>query len=536
MKINLPRLVILLIAVTGAGLVAWSTRGGIGAESDTASYITAARNLLNGDGFGIYYPSGRFVFFSYWAPLYALLMAGLSWISNSPFTLLRWIHVISFGAMILMVGWYFLYYSRSLLLSVMLSLLIAFSPLFLGVYVIAMSEPLYFLFGLAGIFGVLLYLDNQKRIYFYLSAAAMGMALLTRYSALPILATACLGLLLFLDATWRERIWKALEYTAISLAGLVVWFLLVWRNTGTLGGRQVVLSESTRQLFNEIKAWFVKRISSWVPGENPIPWMVDPHQYRVFWIVLAVILILAFGFLCWLVFRKPGSNVSLRRRLRGIFLSSCFIILYSAFLLISYVFSARFALVDRIFSPIELASLFLIFNLLFLVGRPLQKKPVFYTILVIPLVVWCGVNASRGVAKAMAYPADGLGYNTQQARSSLLLSKIRALPPEIQLISNEGPYLLFHVNRFPYLISEIVQETPIWDFSVYGSDPSDPAQQAFSLGQAALIIFPSTGDDFAMLYGDHVAERMQVLTEGLYIFYTGSDGTIYFAQKPEFIK
>jgi hypothetical protein len=39
-----------------------------------------------------------------------------------------------------------------------------------------------------------------------------------------------------------------------------------------------------------------------------------------------------------------------------------------------------------------------------------------------------------------------------------------------------------------------------------------------------------------MLYGDHVAERMQVLTEGLYIFYTGSDGTIYFAQKPEFIK
>jgi len=116
-----------------------------------------------------------------------------------------------------------------------------------------------------------------------------------------------------------------------------------------------------------------------------------------------------------------------------------------------------------------------------------------------------------------------------------MLEKIRKLPDDIKLISNEGPYLLFHVNKFPYLIRELNQDAPEWDFAVYGSDKTDQAQNDFSQGRAALILFPSIVDDFSTLYGDKAAVQVEKLTEGLFLYYSGEDGDIYFYQQPDFV-
>ncbi|MGB8253598.1 MAG: hypothetical protein WCF08_10315 [Anaerolineaceae bacterium] len=49
-----------------------------------------------------------------------------------------------FSSLILMLGSYTYYYSRSMVLSSFIGALVAFSSLFIGVYVTAMSEPLYY--------------------------------------------------------------------------------------------------------------------------------------------------------------------------------------------------------------------------------------------------------------------------------------------------------------------------------------------------------------------------------------------------------
>jgi hypothetical protein len=530
---TIPVITILLCAIIGGGLLAYASRGGIGVESDTASYYSAARNLTTGEGFGIYYPSGRFVFFSYWAPLYALLLAGLSYLPVSTFEIVRWLNVILFSLMIVMVGFHFFHLSRSFYLSVLVCILIAFSPLFTRVYVYAMSEPLFFGFVLAGLFSAFLYFEKNRPFWFYLSAIFTALAMLTRYTAIPLVLTILLGLLVLLRLPLKNRIVKALEFGIISLSGIAVWFWIVWSNTGTLGGRQLILTDETHQLFNEIRVWFINRISSWLTGDLRISWMVDPHHYKPFWIGVMVLLLISSIILYKALHRKYATGWLERPGSRELLLYLSLIVLYGLFLVFSYVFSAPFGLGDRIFSPFELFSLLFLFTLAFVTIQLFTSRP--YKVLIyLLLTILAGFSINKGGKNILTYPADGIGYNTHEARESVILQKINELPIEIKLISNEGPYLLFHVNKFPYRIEELAQEAPNWEFNIYGTDTSDAAQQEFNQGDAALILFPSIVNDFSILYGDQASLRVEKLTAGLYLYYSGFDGKIYFNRPPDF--
>jgi hypothetical protein len=525
---------LVVISIAGGGLIAFATRGGIGAESDTASYISAARNLVGGKGFGIYYPSGRFVFFSYWAPLFSLVLAVLSHFPDITFEIVRWMNVTLFSLLVLLIGSYTYYFSRSELLSGLISILVAFSPLFIGVYVTAMSEPLYYFFGLAGLFGTLLYIDKLKPVIFYLSAFSLGLAVLTRYSAIPFIMVACLVMLIFPRLPLNKRIWKSIVFGLTSMLGLGIWFWMVWLNTATLGGRQFNLGGESRQLFNAIKSWFITKFSNWLTGGARIAWIVDPHHYRLFWIGLMILLLIASGLFIHYMRKKYRSPLKEIPGMRELLVFISFIIFYSSFLVVSYVFSAPFGLVGRLFSPIELFSLLLLIAIIAVITRSSRCKKMF-VIFAIPLVFFSITTIVKGIKAVSSYPVDGLGYNTRQARDSVILMKLREFPADIKLISNEGPFLLFHVNEFPYLINEINQETPDWDFKVYGGDRSDEAQVDFFMGKAALVLFPSIVNDFSLLYGDQAAKRVEKFTEGLFMFYSGEDGSIYFYRKPDFV-
>ncbi|MBN2678505.1 MAG: hypothetical protein JXR32_10650 [Anaerolineaceae bacterium] len=525
----LPITLILLCAVIGGGLIAYASRGGIGVESDTASYFSAARNLVAGEGFGIYYPSGRFVFFSYWAPLYALLLASLSYLPLSTFAIVRWLNVFLFAGMVAGVGIYFYHLSRHSILSILLSILIACSPLFTRVYLYAMSESLFFVFVLAGIFSAFLYFDNNQSSWFYRSAIFSALAVLTRYAAIPLVLTILLGLLVLPRLPFKVRIIKALKFGFISLSGLIVWFCIVWSNTATVGGRRLVFTEDTRRLFNEIKAWFIDRLTNWLAGHNQFAWMVDPHYYKPFWIGLMLAFLLISVIVYMAIRHQYGADWLRKPGMQELLLCLSFIAFYAIFLIFSYVFSAPFGLGDRIFSPFELFSLISLFIFAFIITRMFTScyHAAFVMLL---LTMLAGSTIIKGVAAIQTYPANGIGYNTIEARASALLQKVNELPDEMKLITNEAPYLLFHANKFPFLIQELTQETPDWDFKVYGSDPGDPAQAEFIQGTAALVLFPSIINDFSMLYGNQASLRVEKLTIGLHLYYSGSDGQIYFSQ------
>ncbi len=528
-------LILLLISLVGGGLLTYASRGGLVVEADVASYYSAAQNLVSGKGFGIFYPSGRFEFFSLWAPLFSFVLAGLSLMTADIFELVRWLNVCLFFAFIFMVGGFIFLLSKSIFLSILTSTLVAFSPLFIKVYVAALSEPLFLLFSLAGMFGTLVYINNQKSVFFYLSAFSIGLAVMTRYAGIPLALTTCIGLFLFLRSPLKERLWKTVKFGLVSMLGPAIWFWVVWRNTGTLGGRQIIMDENHRQSFNIIKGWLITRFSNWITDGAHIAWIEDPRYYKPFWIIMIILFIVLSGLLVYFLSHKLGAKYYEFPGFREMVLFLLFIIIYISFLVISYVYSVKNALVDRIFSPIELFTLLFLVALIIVIGHLIDNKKRVW-LASIPLMLLCVMTVFKGVPEVLRYPAGGIGYNNLQSRSSLILQKIRDIPPDVKLISNEGSYLLFHLNKFPYPIMELYQTTPNWDFPIYGSDMNDPSQIVFRQEQAALIIFPSFSNELSVLYGDQITIRMEKMTEGLFQYYSGSDGEVYFYQKPDFLR
>ena len=57
----------------------------------------------------------------------------------------------------------------------------------------------------------------------------------------------------------------------------------------------------------------------------------------------------------------------------------------------------------------------------------------------------------------------------------------------------------------------------------------------FRSQNGALVLFDANlREDFSM-YGDRVDQRLAALTDGLFLFFKGSDGAVYFAARPPFL-
>jgi hypothetical protein len=145
---------------------------------------------------------------------------------------------------------------------------------------------------------------------------------------------------------------------------------------------------------------------------------------------------------------------------------------------------------------------------------------------------WLGLYAVRGLSIARQDYSTGIGYMASVWRDSPAMARLRQLPADVPIISNETTAVTFLTGRPAYALQEIYQDQPQTPFRVYGSG-ADAAQAAFRQKGAALVLFNTTlHEDFAM-YGDQVDERLAALTDGLYCDYQGEDGAIYFYKAPD---
>ena len=113
--------VIILFSLIGAGIMFFATRWGPWAYSDGVGYIVNARNLIRGDGMGLWRASGRFVLTSHHPPLYILTLASLGVFGVDPLTTARGLSVLLFALMILVIGLSTLAITKNGLLAISLS-------------------------------------------------------------------------------------------------------------------------------------------------------------------------------------------------------------------------------------------------------------------------------------------------------------------------------------------------------------------------------------------------------------------------------
>jgi hypothetical protein len=125
----------------------------------------------------------------------------------------------------------------------------------------------------------------------------------------------------------------------------------------------------------------------------------------------------------------------------------------------------------------------------------------------------------------------GLGYLMDSYQQSETVQAMRSLPVTTPMVTNELTQALFFTGRSAYPINEISMGEAQASWEAFGSDPTDPAQQAFRSG-AALVIFDTIQQQLSDIYGEQAGARLETLTKGLFEAFHGSDGAIYYYKKP----
>lgn len=529
-----------LAALVGMALVAYATRYGPGVGGDATIYLTTAWGMLSGIGPGWIEADGTFRLLPYTPPFYPLTLSGLGLLVKDLVAGARWLNVVWFGVTILLTGAYFFHATRRLWLAVLLAGAVAASPVLVGVEVWAMSESLFILLGAAGLFTLLEHLASPRKSTLLAAAVLCGLAFLTRYSGAALLAAGALALVLLGRGDdrrirlrlGRQEFGEAVFFGIIAALPTLIWMIIGYAITGTISSRSGQPPSAYWQRFLETGPALQEIYLFWLVPDSVSARLPGILQAAA-WIVPLVLLVV----LAWLLSGRakfadrPTGPTSLR--LAALF--GLFVLVYLIVLTLVQVFTyPPVTLASRMLAPAHLAVLVLLFALLHLALDLLWGNSRLALALV--YLVFAGLVGSYALRSALIardYHASGIGYNALAWRNSTAVSLAGKLPKTVPLISNETTALMFLADRPAYALQEIYQDHPQETFTVYGTG-EDAAQRAFREQGAALVLFKANlEDDFAM-YGDRAAERLEALTRGLYVYYDGEDGSIYFQTQPAF--
>jgi hypothetical protein len=527
---------ILAASLVGMLMVIYATAGGPGVGSDATIYITSAKNLLAGHGLGWMEPDGSFHHLDYYPPFYplALVLPGL--ILNDVVAGARWLNVLLFGGLVAVSGAWFYRATRRPILAGILSGVLAVSPVLLGVAVWAMSEPVFLFAGFAGLALLTVYLIRPRPIVLVLAALLAGLAFLSRYLGIAFVITGALVLLLApiaANVSISDRLRRAFIFGVLAVLPMLLWLGWDYSSSGTIGGRAGFPA-----------GMFLSRFLGTFPALEPVVlfWLLPesvalrlPEILRsLVWLAPLVGMVVLTGW-TWHRYALSGAEkkANLRSGVNLALVMGLFIIVYIPVLaVLQAVIYPPVALDLRMLSPVHLAVIVLAFSLAHLaLSLPdLQTKWASRLVLLAALAL-LGMYALRGGLVVREYARAGIGYSTTSWRASPLLQAVTELPVSTALITNDKAALMFLIDRPAYEVVEIYQDAPDPVFSIYGSG-TDESQRIFREAGGALVLFYSSLQQDFGIYGERTAERLAALTAGLYRFYDGEDGAIYFYSQP----
>lgn len=533
-----------IAAVLAMLFVFYATTTGIGVGGDATIYLTTARNFAQGAGLGWIEADGTFRILPYTPPFYPLLLSLLSFLGNLE-AAARLLNLVLFASTVALTGFFASRYTEQPLVGVSISALLASSPVLLGVHVWAMTEPLFLFLGFSGLLLLLEYLNTSRRRELLFAALLCGLAFLTRYIGAAFVVTGGLALLLFARgedrririSTGRRELGEALQFGFVSVLPIIIWFIADIAITGTVGSRSGQPAAAYWQRFLEMGPALQKIYLFWLVPDSVSARLPGILQVGAWFIPLVGILILGvFVFHRLHATRSPAPQNApgaTALRLAGMFI--LFTLVYLAVLAVAQVFTyPPITLASRMLAPVHLAVLVWIPLLLYFAATVLAPRSrLVLPLLIAGLLAFSASYALRSVMVARDYHNSGIGYNAATWRGSATIAALKHLPQDVPLISNETTAIMYLAGRPAYALQEIYQDHPVESFTIYG-EGDDPAQRVFREQGGALVLFKVNLEaDFAM-YGDQVDERLDALTRGLFVYFTGEDGAIYFTRPPEF--
>jgi 4-amino-4-deoxy-L-arabinose transferase-like glycosyltransferase len=423
-----------------------SLRWGLGVSHDSVFYLSAARNLL--DGNGLQWPSGGATLkpLVHFPPLYPIALSLVSFLIGDINQGAIWISAIFFGVNVLLIAILIYLGTRSYIASLIGGLIGLFSPILLEIHLDMMSEPLYLTCALTALGMMVVYIKSQKRWQFFVAALASSLAFLTRYVGVSVVATGCIALLLWFPGRMKRKLWVASGYGFIAVLPSVIWYVRNYLLTGSFTNR--VLSYHPIS-FTQWKEGAVALASWMLPVEIP---------FRIRFIVIAIVLLGIGGLLVWKVIHVwHAENRQASQDIRPIQVLILHGVIYSIGLLFSLTFTdASTRLNNRILSPLLAVVLILsVVGLTWVITRirlrSISVSNVFGFTLSMAMICVYAVQSAFLIEDVRQY---GRGFNGEPWRNSQVIERVSALDQEVILYSNEAFSLYYLTEISAYWVPE----------------------------------------------------------------------------------
>ena len=436
------------IAIIGFIGILLATPWGAGVTPDATFYLQGAQNISNGLGYvWIDFCSGASKAITHWPPFFSFILSLGAHFDLEPLAGTRWLNASLFAANIVLTG-FILKNCASPMLWIFACISVLASIPMLEIHTAAWTEPLFIFLSILGLYRLGIYLEHGKRQVLITASILIGLALFTRYAGVALVATGIFAIL-FLS---NQKIYKKISDVSIfsSLTILPFIFLIV-RNqqaASSFGSREFKLNLI---IFEHIDA-MATSFSSWLlPASDRVVYLPAQDFITIFVFILA--LILWIGLVCKLLWLKPSNTNRLK-----IFIP--FIFIYIAMLFIVATLTTNPPVFDnRLLSPLFLPILIL--GIRGLNQVIVSSQPQFFkTAIPFSIISLSIIYILSGSLLIHHLHKNGRGYTARDWQYLEIADKIKSLPEDAIIISNQFNFIPFAYQRCAHPLRQRHISTP----------------------------------------------------------------------------
>jgi 4-amino-4-deoxy-L-arabinose transferase-like glycosyltransferase len=526
----------LLIISIFAGWTLWYvTPAGLGLTNDSAAYIGGARSILAGTGYSDIWLDSTREPITHYPPLLSLVLSAIGLLTGlDPYRAARALHIVLSAAntgLIGFLGWRMTRWQPAALL---LALLFAANAQLLRIHAYVLSEPLFIFFSLLSFLSFDFAIEQRasaKNIsgalkagywslitynWSLLTGFLTGLAFLTRYSGLALIATFLAAIFLF-QPDWRSRFVKTGQFLAGALLPAAVWFI---RNA-------IVAESATNRVFryNPIPLPNIRQ------GLRNFSQFLTPFQSWRDWLfesgILSAMLIgIGLVLLAWLIFQATrvlfqSSNHQTTQSPNPLaFTTALYVFGYLGAVLFSMsFFDASTKFQHRILSPLYISwMILLVYGLHKLHGKTRFFSYFGFGLAAISLVF---TTYQLQVTLPELHDSAGLGYGSWKWRQSIIMARLKDLPAGVAIYTNSPPAVYHVTGRASRVLPSPVN--PV-SGQVRGSYQQDLAQLRADLlaGRAVLALFNTTDIEDAL-----GVENLEDFSSGLTVLEKAQGDILY---------
>ena len=505
---------LILLVVIGILLVLRATPDGLGLSDDSIAYVAGARSMLAGQGYReAWLASNQPV--THFPPAFSSVLAFLGLFGIDPLRGARLVNALLFGLNAGLLGILAWRMTPSLSAGLVIAALFILNSEMLQVHAVAMSEPLFIFLCLLSLWMFDLYFERHNHwLWLVLCGTFVGMAYLTRYAGIALVATFIVALLILRDG-WRIRLTSIGIFLASVLPWIVGWAIrnsLVAENaTNRVLAWHPITAENIRMgvrvfadLFIPVDAWRKELIKQ----AGVIEAMII--------LVLGAILVWV-ALKAWKYFSEPQQE-SMEDRIdagsREIipFTTSLFLFSYLASIMASMtMFDAATKFKLRILSPVFVCLLIL---LVYLGIWFRNKRRV--TVILVTFILLCFAFYKQFIT-VNEWSKGGLGYASFQWYDSKAMAFLRELPEDVKIYTNEPGAVYLYAGRGSYVLPDRFDSATAQVRAGF-EEGVIAMHKEINTGQAVLALFDG---------GDNAPADAPILIEGLHLTHKSAGDEIY---------